>query len=105
LRRYLIKEFEIWSEGHGDSPAHLIGEAFGETFFEACENFRYPEDYRNRSGEIVSFKGQSLAMHRNQDQTLRIQDGQPKYNMCRLYDNEAEAPRHGYKPPKPRRRR
>jgi len=95
-----MKEFEIWSEGYVPLiakdqavKAKLIGKATGETFIEACENFRYPEDALNKWDQVVSFKGQSLPLHRNQDQTLKLIDGQPVAFMCRLFDNEADARR------------
>jgi len=105
-----MKEFEVWCEGcevpanpNASRGACLIGKAYGSTFADACENFRFTED--TPAGMITIYKGESLRLFRNGDGTLKLQDGQPVYNMCRLYDNEADAKRNGYIAPKPRRRK
>lgn len=71
-----MKEFEIWSEGYaatGESNgAYFHGKAAGETFEEACKNFRYPD-------------GRPLSLDKNRDY--------PSIWACQLFDNEVDARR------------
>lgn len=106
-----VRLFDVWCEGYecpaapnNSRPAYLIGKANGETFLQAVENFRFTEDKVNSIGHYSQRKGESLSLFRNQDGSLRLKDGQPVYNMLRLYDNEADAKRTKYVAPKPRRR-
>lgn len=93
-----MKEFEIWMEGYAatgeSSGAQLIGKAMGNTFIEACENFRYPLDRLGFDEQHISeMAGKPLGMDRNADGTLRMSaDGKhPMCWACLLFDNEADA--------------
>lgn len=89
-----VKTWEIWSEGYAatgeQQPAHFYGTAEGETFEEACENFRQPEDLvRSWDGFIMVHKGDPLNLDRNENGGFRY--GYPSIWACRLYDNETDA--------------
>ena len=75
-----MKEFEIWIEGFaatGESAtANLLGTAKGETFNEACENFRYEN-------------GNPLGLDKDKDGSNRYD--YPSIWACQLYDNEIDA--------------
>ena len=110
-----MKEFEIWSEGYGatggESDATFLGNAMGNTFDEACENFRQPEDVPRQwtmRGEdpILIKKGTPLNLDKNSDGTYRrgsyrgeSAPGVNRANLkgnysiwaCQLFDNEADA--------------
>ncbi len=106
-----MKEYEIWIEGYAatgeHSTASLIGRASGETFDEACINFRQPDDIiRAFDKEIIVKKGAPLELDKNQDGSLRrgsyrgyLEPGvdrmtrQGNYSIwaCQLFDNEADA--------------
>lgn len=77
-----MKEFEIWIEGYAAtgeySPASYIGNAMGETFDEACENFEYPEDLKNpcytgqsNSAEYFYRRGDKLNLDTSPDGNYR----------------------------------
>lgn len=72
-----MKEFEIWMEGYAMngqmSVASFIGKAKGETFNDACRNFKYEK------GEKLN-----LDKHYEHQKHLSIWG-------CRLFDNEADA--------------
>ena len=113
-----MKEWEIWIEGYAatgeHSTASFEGNAFGETFDEACENFTYPEDYRNpyygerghTGPEYFYRKGDHLKLDKSEDGTFRRGsyrgDSEPgidraklkgNYSIwcCQLFPTEAEA--------------
>lgn len=75
-----MKEFEIWSEGYAATgergTAYFHGKAKGETFEEACKNFRDSD-------------GEPLGLDLNEDGSLRYD--RPSIWACRLFDNEADA--------------
>lgn len=83
-----MKEYEIWIEGYvatGESSrASFIGKAMGETFEEACRNFREPED-QFIWGIQVKKKGGALKLDSHYPY--------PSSWACRLYDNETDARR------------
>lgn len=83
-----IKEWEIWIEGYAVSgnisTASFIGKATGETFEEACRNFREPEN-------IVAPQGGVVITKRGTGLNLDFSYGYPSIWGCRLFDNEAEA--------------
>jgi hypothetical protein len=70
-----MKNYSIWIEGYAvtgeHSPAQFIGVAGGETFEDACKNFRYEDT------------GEPLSLDENRDY--------PAIWACRLFDNEADA--------------
>lgn len=69
-----MKKFKIWMEGYaatGESgSAHYIGSAEGETFEEACKNYRDKE-------------GKPLGLDKHYHY--------PSIWACRLFDNEQDA--------------
>ena len=85
-----MKEYEIWIEGYAATGerayASLIGKAIGDSFYEACENFRYLEDItRPSDGKIIVHKGEPLKLDKNR----RF----PSIWACQLFDNELDAKR------------
>ena len=74
------KTFQIWSEGFaatGESEkAHFYGYSQGETFNQACLDFR-------------DSNGAKLGLDLNKDGALR--EEYPSIWACRLYDNESDA--------------
>lgn len=106
-----MKEFEIWSEGYAatgeHSPAYFHGKAKGETFDEACINFRQEADViREWDGKVIVKKGTPLGLDTNPDGTYRRGsyrgdkiEGKEKKNKvgnysiwsCQLFDNEIDA--------------
>lgn len=106
-----MKEWEIWSEGYAatleNATAHFHGKAFGNTFDEACDNFRQPEDILNWEGEVIIKKGTPLAIDKNSDGSYRrgsfrgyIPPGQGRSEQmvgnysswaCQYFPTEAEA--------------
>lgn len=86
------KEFEIWIEGYAATGEHgtanYIGNATGQSFKEACENFTYPED-------IMGYDSSTIIVHKGD--RLKLDEGRhydyPSIWACRLYDNEADARR------------
>jgi hypothetical protein len=93
-----MKEFEIWSEGYAatgeHSPAYYHGKAFGETFEDACRNFRQPEDIPRQwcmpnEDPILIKKGTPLNLDLKEDGSFRYPH--PSIWACRLFDNEADA--------------
>lgn len=82
-----MKEWEIWIEGYaatGESAkASCIGISMGNSFMEACENFRYPQDIKRWDGDIIVHKGESLKLDLNRTH--------PSIWACRLFDNEFDA--------------
>ena len=85
-----MKEYEIWEEGFAATGeragARFIGKAMGETFEEACKNFRYPADIvRSWDGMVLVHKGDALKLDEHYPY--------PSIWACRLYDNEADARR------------
>lgn len=94
----MAKEFDIWIEGYAatgeHSPASYIGKAMGETFEEACINFRYPHDIMREwplPGEdpILINKGEQLKLDIHTDGSI-VRDP-PRIWACRLFDNESDA--------------
>lgn len=83
-----MKEYEIWIEGYAATGeragASYLGKAIGETFAEACRNFREPEDVFNMGIQI-----------RKKGDPLKLDEHYPYPSIwaCRLYDNEADARR------------
>ncbi len=106
-----MKTFQIWSEGYAatgeHTTAHYRGEAEGETFDDACKNFRQPKDIiREWDGEVIVKKGAPLNLDTNSDGTYRRGsyrgdkvEGKEKDNKignysiwaCQLFDNETDA--------------
>lgn len=106
-----MKEFEIWSEGYmatGEhSTAYFHGKSKGETFDDACVNFKQENDIIGEwDGKVIVKKGQSLKLDINSDGTYRRGsyrgdkiDGKYKENQignyclwaCQLFDNEEDA--------------
>ena len=106
-----MKEFEIWSEGYAAtgerSGAYFHGKSTGETFNEACINFRQPENIIQRdTKEVIVPKGFPLGLDTNSDGTYRRGcyrgdkiEGKEKENKvgnyiiwaCQLFDNEIDA--------------
>lgn len=93
-----MKEFEIWEEGYAatgqHSGAYFIGKAMGETFDEACINFKYPngkglELDKKSNGELRrgSFRGY---IPPGIDRAEKMVGN---YSMwaCQLFPTEAEA--------------
>lgn len=83
-----MKEYEIWIEGYAAtgerSNASFIGKAIGDSFHEACENFRYPKDItRPSDGNIIVHKGEPLKLDHSRSY--------PSIWACQLFDNEADA--------------
>lgn len=72
---FLVKQYEIWSEGFADSrelhQAYLFGCGEGETFREACINFMNADKQHK---ELRYFNVKDLT-----------------FWGCRLFDNEADA--------------
>ena len=92
-----MKEYEIWSEGYAATgergTAHYYGKAMGETFEEACKNFRYPEDIWAPSFTPGPNLGRKIVVQKGE--TLKLDEGghypYPSIWACRLFDNEADA--------------
>lgn len=91
-----MKEFEIWHSGHvsldgrNNKEPRLVGKSYGETFIDAVQNFRYPED-RKVGDYVLDCKGSSIRLDLNQDKTFRLTEGQPSEQLVPFYDNEADA--------------
>lgn len=97
LKSIDMKTFEIWMEGYAatgeSSPAHKIGEAEGETFEEACQNFRHPKTIISEfTGEVIITKGDPIGLDLNGEGVQRYE--RPSIWACRLYDNEQDARKH-----------
>lgn len=91
-----MKNFQIWIEGYAatgeHSTASYVGESEGETFLDACINFRYPEDIiREWDGAVLIKKGSPLSMDKNSEGELRLHNGNPCSWACTYYDNEFDA--------------
>lgn len=106
-----MKEFEIWTEGYSATgeyaPARLIGKSMGNTFDEACINFRFESDLISEwDNKVLIGKGTPLKLDENSDGTYRRGDyrsdkleGKEKENKignysiwyCQLFDNEIDA--------------
>jgi hypothetical protein len=106
-----MKEFEIWSEGHAasgeHSSAYFYGKSKGDTFDDACVNFRHKEDIIcEHTGELTIKKGTGLALDVNSDGLYSRANyagdkinGKEKINKignykiwaCQLFDNEIDA--------------
>ena len=92
-----MKNFQIWIEGYAatgeHSTASYVGESEGETFLDACKNFRYPKDIvREWDGAVLIKAGSELPMDKNADGSLRLNRlGNPTSWACGYYDNEADA--------------
>lgn len=83
-----MTEYEIWIEGFAATgqhqKAHLIGKSKGNTFKEACENFRHPEDIMKYDGtEVLVKKGTPLSLDEDREA--------PSIWACKLHDNEQDA--------------
>lgn len=82
-----MKTFEIWMEGFSatgqSQDAQFIGKANGETFEDACRNFKYPKDSKDWQGKIIIHEGDKLKFD--------MYYGYPTIWACRLYDNETDA--------------
>lgn len=98
-----MREYEIWSEGYAatgeHSPAHFHGKSFGNTFEEAIENFRHPEDIiAAYNGEVIVKKGSPLSYEKTE---RYVEDKKSPLGMklktvyttwaCRYFDNEKDA--------------
>jgi hypothetical protein len=85
-----MKEFEIWSEGYAATGeragAHFHGKAMGETFEDACKNFREPNDIKDWEGKVIVPKGSPLNLDKNRDGSVKL-----SIWACRLFDNETDA--------------
>lgn len=92
-----MKEFEIWIEGFAvtgnSAPASYIGKAEGETFNDACANFRYPHDIiSDWDGKIIIRKDSPLSIDVNSDGTPRLtHEGYFSSWACSYYPTEEQA--------------
>lgn len=105
-----MKEWEIWSEGYAATGEHgrafLHGTAWGESFDEACINFREPEDLKDWEGTVYRTAGSPLNLDTNPDGSYRrgpfrgnlppgvdrtMAKGNYSIWACQLFPTEAEA--------------
>lgn len=95
-----MKEYEIWREGYDATCEHqshdYYGKAKGNTFIDACLNFRYNESIFNYNGDAIIKKGDPINFDREKDGSLRLFGGLPCIWACRFFDNEKDAETHGH---------
>ena len=81
-------------------PAHFYGKSLGNTFEEAIENFKYPNDITDWEGKVVIKKDSPLSFEKQErwveDKTAPLGRSLKTIYVswaCRFFDNEADARR------------